>query len=133
VSSRTKEGRHAYYLRIRDTIPKWESYSEEKKQRLLEYQREYRKKNREKITEKKREKRRSKLLTLIGRKGGKCSICSGTFDPCVYDFHHTNPADKEFTIGENMNIPIQKLLSEVDKCILVCANCHRLLHKVHHG
>ena len=66
---------------------------------------------------------------LIAYKGGKCEICG--YDKCIaaLDFHHINPEEKDFAIS-NSNIykNIEALKQEVDKCMLVCANCHRELH-----
>lgn len=64
---------------------------------------------------------------LIDHLGGKCSKCFGTFNNCVYDFHHLR--DKKFEISKSiLNISIDELVKEVEKCILLCANCHRILH-----
>ena len=67
----------------------------------------------------------------IKRKGGKCEICG--YDKCIYalEFHHLDPMEKEFNIGAytgNMNVNLEAVFNEVDKCILVCANCHREIH-----
>ena len=66
---------------------------------------------------------------LIEYKGGKCVRCSNTFDFRVYDFHHTNPQEKDFTLREHKSLSLSKQMKEVDKCILLCANCH---HEIHH-
>ncbi len=57
-----------------------------------------------------------------------CAICG--YNRCQHslDFHHSNPEDKLFRIGlSNIghNYTIEKIIDEVNKCILVCANCHR--------
>ena len=66
---------------------------------------------------------------LVKYKGGKCEICE--YDKCIgaLDFHHLDPSKKDFAIS-NSNIykNLDKLKEEVDKCILVCANCHREIH-----
>lgn len=66
---------------------------------------------------------------LVKYKGGKCEICG--YDKCLgaLDFHHLDPFQKDFTIS-NSNIykNLDKLKEEVNKCILVCANCHREIH-----
>jgi transposase len=62
-------------------------------------------------------------------KGGKCSICN--YDRCVsaLEFHHLEPSKKDFTLSQSMNIAWNKVKEELDKCILVCANCHREIHE----
>ena len=61
-------------------------------------------------------------------KGGKCIICG--YDKCIkaFDFHHLDPEKKDFTIGSNSSISWDRLKLEIDKCILVCSNCHREIH-----
>ena len=73
-------------------------------------------------------KRRAKLLEkALEYKGGKCSVCG--YDRCVaaLEYHHVDPASKEFTISGCIR-SWEKTKAELDKCILVCANCHREIH-----
>jgi hypothetical protein len=60
--------------------------------------------------------------------GGKCSIC--TYDRYLgaLEFHHINPSEKDFTIAELKLTSFEKIKAELDKCLLVCANCHREIH-----
>ncbi len=64
----------------------------------------------------------------IDYKGGKCQICG--YDKCVrsLDFHHVDPTKKDFAISEFKNRKIEKLKDELDKCILLCSNCHGEVH-----
>ena len=74
-------------------------------------------------------KRREKIKQeLIQYKGGKCEICG--YDKCsaALDFHHLEPSEKDFGISSSSVLSFDRLKKEVDKCILVCANCHRELH-----
>ena len=62
--------------------------------------------------------------------GGKCAIC-GLEDTClsVYDFHHINPEEKDFTISSGYFCNSwEKLIDELKKGVLLCANCHRRVH-----
>ena len=62
-------------------------------------------------------------------KGSKCYICNNTFPNAVYDFHHLDPNQKDFSLGDKTStVKWEKVQQEIDKCILVCANCHRLIH-----
>lgn len=65
---------------------------------------------------------------LVAYKGGKCEICG--YDKCInaLEFHHLDPTEKEFSIANGNAIAFEKAKKEVDKCILVCANCHREIH-----
>ncbi len=61
--------------------------------------------------------------------GGKCSVCGlETGFISVYDFHHKNPEEKELGIRPLLGCVWEKIEKELIKCILVCANCHRIIH-----
>ena len=59
--------------------------------------------------------------------GGKCEICGYNKNIHALDFHHRNPEEKDFAIGES-DFSFEKLKPELDKCQLVCSNCHREIH-----
>ena len=66
-------------------------------------------------------------------KANPCSRCGGIFPPSAMDFHHIDPdtkanKDKKSNKAINATWSIEKIDAEIDKCILVCANCHRILH-----
>lgn len=58
-----------------------------------------------------------------------CEDCGQHFPPCAMDFHHARGA-KKFGIGQALRqqIALSTLLTELAKCDLVCANCHRIRH-----
>lgn len=60
--------------------------------------------------------------------GGKCADCGIVDDPCIYDFHHVDPSKKELAFGTRGGKTFEKLKKELDKCVLLCANCHRKRH-----
>ena len=60
--------------------------------------------------------------------GGKCKDCSGVYVRDVYDFHHRNPEEKDFSIGDGLLHKWEKIEPELDKCDLLCSNCHRIRH-----
>lgn len=59
----------------------------------------------------------------------KCVKC-GEDHPACLDFHHKNPNEKDFNISINIGstYSINKILNEIEKCDVLCANCHRKLH-----
>jgi len=64
----------------------------------------------------------------IEYKGGKCLDCNGIFHYAVYDFHHRDPETKEDNWREIRKWKEPKRKAELDKCDLLCANCHRVRH-----
>ena len=66
---------------------------------------------------------------LAGLKASRgCRRC-GIKDPRVLDFHHKDKQDKLFGISAlRREIGFQKLVDEIEKCEVVCSNCHRILH-----
>lgn len=84
----------------------------------------YRAKNSEKVVN----WRRRVKQKLIIYKGGKCEICGYIKPfPSVYDFHHKDPNKKDFSIS-GKTWSFEKLKTEVDKCMLLCKNCHFEIH-----
>jgi len=73
--------------------------------------------------------RRRKKLILIEYKGGKCERCGYDKYIGALDFHHKIPSEKDFSISNRNIRSIEKYKKEVDKCILLCANCHREIHE----
>lgn len=56
-------------------------------------------------------------------------VCGET-DPTVLDFHHKRGTEKLFEISsKDLNKSWEKLVKEAEKCVLICANHHRLLHR----
>ena len=75
------------------------------------------------------QKRRKELkLKAILYKGGKCERCNYSKCYDALDFHHLDPNTKEFGISKVSTPSWDRLKKEVDKCILLCANCHREEH-----
>lgn len=74
--------------------------------------------------------RRRKMIRVkaIEYKGGKCSLCG--YNKCndALDFHHAD-GGKDFGISQDgLTRSWERVKAEVDKCILICANCHREEH-----
>lgn len=62
-------------------------------------------------------------------KGNKCYCCNKKYPYVVYDFHHLDPSQKDFNLGNKTStVKWDIVKKEIDKCILVCANCHRQIH-----
>lgn len=74
------------------------------------------------------EKTKAIRKRLIIDRGGKCERCGYNKCLAALEFHHLNPADKEFSISNNGLPSFEKAQKEANKCILLCANCHREEH-----
>jgi len=76
-----------------------------------------------------RKNRRIELINLKGNKCVKCGIKYNGENGAIFVFHHSNSTEREFLlIKNNMGKKWETLLKEVNKCILVCQNCHTLIH-----
>lgn len=72
-------------------------------------------------------KRRAKLkLKMVNYKGGKCEKCG--YNKChkALQFHHIDPSNKDINLSASLaaNHKWDKIQPELDKCQLLCANCH---------
>jgi hypothetical protein len=57
-----------------------------------------------------------------------CARCSENHIATL-DFHHINPEDKEYAVSNLVsNKMFTKAYKEIKKCIVLCANCHRIHH-----
>jgi hypothetical protein len=56
-----------------------------------------------------------------------CLRC-GISDPRVLEFHHPDPTQKEYNIGNMFSYSLEKIHSEIAKCNVLCANCHKITH-----
>lgn len=68
---------------------------------------------------------KSKLIKIMG---DKCSRCDKSYSLSVYSFHHTEPEHKDFNLGDKRYNSVESVMKELDKCILVCQNCHAEIH-----
>ena len=61
-------------------------------------------------------------------KGGKCQRCGYCKCQAALEFHHLDPLEKEFSLGSQKSSSFQSVKDELDKCALLCSNCHREVH-----
>tara|TARA_R110002050_G_scaffold79261_11_gene169429 strand:+ start:24161 stop:24751 length:591 start_codon:yes stop_codon:yes gene_type:complete len=73
---------------------------------------------------------RNRLLKLkaIEYKGGVCVRCGFDGHYSSFDFHHLNPSEKEFMWTKARKSTFEKIKDELDKCDLLCSNCHSVVH-----
>jgi hypothetical protein len=90
------------------------------------------KKNEEKSKIRKKEKR-DKIVAIINEEKIKqgCSYCKNHFEnnPEALDFHHPDPSTKIKNVSyywRSSWAQLEKIMEEYKKCIVLCANCHRI-------
>lgn len=80
------------------------------------------------VRQREKDKYHSKQSELNEFKQAHPCVKCGCSKFYLIDFHHLNPAEKDFTIGENPRVKMETLMKEIDKCVPLCANCHREFH-----
>lgn len=101
------------------------AYVERNKEKISAYNKQYLRKYRDAQFKNKRK------LEFCLYKGGRCVECgfiASEDTTAAFDFHHINPDEKEYTPSDMLMLKKKKVFEELDKCILLCSNCHRILH-----
>ena len=141
--SKNKEYKRQWYLNNRDRILKEAktSYHDNpipKIEQVRKYRRdnplkakEYYSNNKSKNIESVLNRRDRNKEEAILSKGGKCEICGFEYNgknAACFDFHHINPDEKKYNPSTALRLSKENRNKELSKCLLVCANCHRLIH-----
>lgn len=71
--------------------------------------------------------RYKKKKQFIDNQKEKCAKC-GESRTYVLDYHHKDSNEKDFTIGKVKKGSLDLIQKEIDKCVVLCANCHREFH-----
>jgi transcription elongation factor Elf1 len=73
--------------------------------------------------------RRKELRKYVNdlKRNGRCAICGETDQACL-DFHHTNSKLDNISDLVRKAVSMDVMKAELNKCIIVCANCHRKIH-----
>lgn len=76
------------------------------------------------------QRRRNKIKEMaIEYKGEECNICGYKRCKSALEFHHLDPSKKDFAISaKGYTRSWETVKAELNKCIMVCANCHREIH-----
>lgn len=79
-----------------------------------------------KITKPKKIAYINRVKTVLG-----CRRCGYDTDASALEFHHTDPNEKDYAVSRLAygNWSIKRIKEEIRKCICVCANCHREIHR----
>lgn len=82
------------------------------------------------VNQRTNKKRNDLKIKSLEYKGNKCSLCG--YDKCIISltFHHLDPNEKDFGISrKGYTKPWEEVKKELDKCILLCSNCHAEEHE----
>lgn len=100
-------------------------YSDPEKQK--EAARRHYERNREVYRERNDRKRARLRQMVVEAKSVPCTDCGETLPPYCMDFDHRDRGEKEALISHLVNqLSTRRLLAEIAKCDVVCANCHRI-------
>jgi predicted HNH restriction endonuclease len=83
--------------------------------------------NRRQAAYKRRKELRERAIAYLG---GKCRICGYNKCSSAFDFHHVDPLGKDFNISAGTSW--ERIERELQKCELLCSNCHREVHDGQH-
>lgn len=67
-------------------------------------------------------------IRAIEHKGTNCTHYGIAYPYPAMQFHHRNPSEKDAQWGKLRLMAWEKIVAELEKCDLVCANCHALIH-----
>lgn len=95
-----------------------------------EYQRRWYEKNKEKRKQQIADRKRRILKWIRDYKADKACCRCGEDHPACLEFHHRDPSSKDIPIAEahNKGWSIERIQNEIDKCDILCANCHAKEH-----
>ena len=74
------------------------------------------------------ERFRNRKKQAVAYLGGQCADFGCTFPYFVFDFHHLDPTQKDVQFGKLRRRSWDAIKTELNKCVLLCANCHRVRH-----
>ena len=96
------------------------------------YKRQHYAENANRLRAKMRNQARERKAHFVAYLGGKCFDCGVAYPPYIFDFDHRDPSAKLSGPAALMAASsMERIREEVDKCDLVCANCHR--HRTFHS
>jgi predicted HNH restriction endonuclease len=136
-----KEKRAAYMRQYYDTHPE---AREKKRQRDRDYaaanrqkaktkSRAYYEANKEYVKMRESERQRRLKEKAVAYLGGACVMCGFNAHLAALQFHHRDPETKRFSVSTKVlaatkKFPWEMICEELDKCDILCANCHAVHH-----
>jgi len=74
------------------------------------------------------ERWRDRKAKAVEMKGGKCTLCGYDRYFGALEFHHTDPSEKDAVWRKLRLKSWESIVKELEKCVLLCSNCHREEH-----
>jgi hypothetical protein len=105
------------------------AFRERHRERLVAESRAHYQLNRDVYRAKLRARREERYEILNGIKLERgCASCGYRDHAVALDFHHRDPDQKAIPLAYAVDYSLERMLAEVEKCDVLCANCHRVLH-----
>lgn len=110
--------RKDYWENQKERVAKQAKYHKDNRAAILKRQKQYRQQKRSLI---------NNVALHYGCQNVNC-CWSGNYTVAMLEFHHFNPKDKQFQIGRGADYGWKTLSKEINKCVVLCGNCHALFH-----
>ena len=96
-----------------------------------QYQREWYERNKEKkkaqsVVNRQKAVARNRDFVRFVKESNPCTDCRQTYPYYVMDFDHLSDKVRGVSVLMNQGVSLNKILEEIEKCELVCSNCHRV-------
>jgi len=121
-----------YYRKNKEIIRiKQKECNKKYEQKRKTYRLKYYQDRREKLSFKQKKYRQNNKVRVIKYLGSKCLYCGIEYDgknAAIFYFHHRDGKEKKYEVSHRCNMLWTSLISEINKCDLLCANCHSLRH-----
>lgn len=126
-----KQYQREWYLKNREKVlARTNNYYHSNKEKYLELDRERYKRDRSKRIQKSLNRQVENRKWAWELKATlSCNQC-GEAHSAALDFHHRDPSGKEYNVSQMFSgtYSRQTILAEIEKCDVLCSNCHRKLH-----
>ncbi len=129
IDRRRETSRESYQRHKSKRLAYQKQYRAERREQLVQYQRDYYQQHKARMLQRTRDRynnQREKISAIKLESG--CIRCGFNENPATLDFHHTDSSTKEGTIASFANRSAAWVQAEIKKCIVLCANCHRIEH-----
>lgn len=124
---KNRDKKLAYQRQYRlDNLEKIKLYRSKNREKRLKQQELWRKNNPENYKER-YQKKRQYIENYKLSKG--CAVCGYNKCASALDFHHNEKRDKKYGISQFNNCGLKSIKNEIEKCTLLCRNCHAELHE----